>query len=127
MSSNLDQFNLIQLYVVVYSGRPVNSLATANVGTQTFATTETPLTATVLNANSLQLGPPPSGMTMTIKRGGWVFDPNNGYFYRVTNLADAGGGNTTVDVQPNLIVNPTQVVVMDNVVEVFDKGTSWQP
>ena len=127
MSPNLAQFNLIQLYVVVYSGRPVNSLATANVGTLTFATTETPVTATVLNPNSLQLGPPPSGRTMTIERGGWVFDPNNGYFYRVTNLADAGGGNTTVDVQPNLIGNPTQVVVMDNVAEVFDKGSSWQP
>ncbi len=105
------QPNLIQEYVVVYSGRPVGTLAA-----------EMSYPVTVLPPNGLQL----AVVGTTIKRGGWILDPINGYFYRVTNLTDTGIG-TTVEVQPNLVGVPTIVVVLDNVVEVFDKGTNAQP
>jgi hypothetical protein len=117
---------LIQLYVVVYSGRPVNSL-----------TPETTIPATLIGqpmlgaagTNFLTL---PAGTT--VKRGGWVLDTTynlpsgsvNGYFYRVTNISEIGGF-ATVELQTNLIANVTQVTIMDNVAEVFDKGTTWRP
>lgn len=104
--------NMIQLYVVVYSGRPVNSLA---------AEKTLPAIGT-MGTNSIEL----NATGTTIKRGGWVLDPINGIFYRVTNFAEAGG-STTVDLEKNLIDKVTQIVVMDNVAEVFDKGASWQP
>jgi len=115
--------NLIQLYAVVYSGRPVNTL-----------TLETTLMATgSAGTNSIVI----NAMGTTIKRGGWVLDTTNpktspnppaapGYFYRVTNVAESGGA-TVVELQTNLIGNVTQLTIMDNVAEVFDKGTSWRP
>jgi hypothetical protein len=112
---------LVNLTVVVYSARPVGSL-TAEPTFQASGTA---------GNNGILL----AATGTTIKRGGWVLDPVNGFFYRVTNLADAGGGNTTVEVSPNLkanIGNPASgqtgpLTVMDDVAEVFDKGTSWQP
>jgi hypothetical protein len=109
--------NLVKLTVVVYNGRPIGAL-----------TQETTYTAPT---NPIVVSPP-NGLlignitTTSIKRGGWILDPNNGNFYRVTNIADLGG-TTTVEVQPNLIGTPTAVTVMDNVAEVFDKSTGWQP
>jgi hypothetical protein len=105
--------NVVNLTVVVYSSRPVGSL-----------TPETPLAASPYagTPNGLQLL-----VTGTnIKRGGWILDTGNGIFYRVTNLADNTVG-TVLEVQPNLVANVTQIAIMDNVAEVFDKGTSWQP
>jgi hypothetical protein len=108
----LPSSNLVQLYVVVYSNRPVGSL-----------TAEPTFTATgPVGSNGLVM----NATGTTIKRGGWILDPVGGYFYRVTNIADAGA-NTVVDVQPNLIANVTAVTIMENVAEVFDKGTGWLP
>jgi hypothetical protein len=104
--------NMIQLYVVVYSGRPVNTL-----------TAETALAATgTAGTNTITI----STTGTTIKRGGWVLDPVAGVFYRVTNYAEAGG-NTTVDIETNLSANLTLFVILDYVADVFDKGASWQP
>jgi|SRR5579884_802191 len=110
----------VQLYAVVYAGRPINSLATT--------TTEWPLILTVpgtAGANSVQI----NGVGTTLKRGGWILEPANGYFYRVTNLAENNLlGTTTVEIQQNLVgVLPiTTVIAMDYVAEVFDKGFGWQ-
>jgi hypothetical protein len=110
--------NLVQLYVVVYSNRPVGALTVEPTFTATGAAGSNGI---VMNAAGT-----------SIKRGGWILDPVGGFFYRVTNIADAGGA-TVVDVQPNLAVglgggtNAGNVVIMDNVAEVFDKGTGWQP
>lgn len=110
----------VQLYAVVYAGRPVNSLATT--------TTEWPLTLTVqgvVGTNGVQV----NGVGTTLKRGGWILEPANGYFYRVTNLAENNLlGTTTVEIQQNLVgVLPiTTVIAMDHVAEVFDKGFGWQ-
>jgi hypothetical protein len=109
--------NMIQLYVVVYSGRPVNTL-----------TAEPTYTAVgTAGTNSIVVSPTGTNpWPPTIKRGGWVLDPVAGVFYRVTNYAEAGG-NTTVDIETNLVANVSQIIIMDYVAEVFDKGASWQP
>ncbi len=112
----------VNLTVVVYSGRPVGAL-----------TNETTVQVPPAAAGSNGIVIPATGIN--IKRGGWILDPVNGYFYRVTNLDDSSG-STVLDVQPNLIANigtfgppalPGPVVIMENVAEVFNKGTSWQP
>jgi hypothetical protein len=107
---------LVNLTVVVYGGRPVNSL------------TAEPIYA----ANGPQGG---NGLAVTwtapqptpnVRRGGWILD-GNGNFYRVTNTADAGAGAMVLDVSPNLRAAVQGIIVMEDVAEVFDKGTSWQP
>jgi hypothetical protein len=117
----------VELYAVVYQGRPVGSLAT------TVTEWPLPLVAPVtplagVPTNSIQL----QGVSLPgLKRGGWILDPYNGFFYRVTNIAEIGG-TTTVELQqslrgaaPNPVAIPN-VIGMDYVAEVFDKGTGWQ-
>jgi len=112
---------LVNLTVVVYGARPVTSLAAE----PTFQASGTQ------GGNGILV----NAAGTTIRRGGWVLDPVNGIFYRVTNLADTGAGSTVVDVSPNLkanIGNPAAsqtgpLTVMDDAAEIFDKGTSWQP
>jgi hypothetical protein len=109
--------NLVQLYVVVYNGRPIQSLG--------FAMGEWPYpVAAVFPPNGLQINVTNS----TAKRGGWVLD-TNGNFYRITNITESVGA-TILETQQNL--PPTMavgqyIIVMDNVAEVFDKGTGWRP
>lgn len=143
-SSNQSTMKSVQLYAVVYSGRPVNSLTVDPVNH--FLTGEPPYTAIgAAGTNSIVLSPtgtspwPPS-----IKRGGWILDTSyglgaaagqltsiNGYFYRVTNVVEAGS-TLIVEVQQNLVstigapINTGQITVMDYVAEVFDKGYGWQ-
>jgi len=109
--------NLVQLYVVVYSGRPVNSLTPEPVYTAVGAVGTNSIVVSATGVN-----PWPTN----IKLGGWILDPVNGYFYRVTNYSDFGT-TTTVELQQNLVGAVTQIVVMDTVAEVFDKGTGWRP
>jgi hypothetical protein len=82
-------------------------------------------------------GAPPS-----IRKGSWVLDATvlntttnqpepHGYFYRVVNVTDNATGTMTIELQSN----PKQstlggygvLVVMENVVEVFEKGPGWKP
>jgi hypothetical protein len=113
----------VQLYAVVYSGRPVFSLATTPGEHLLQGGTPVP-------PNSIRL---PGVGLQGLKRGGWVFEPDNGYFYRVTNIAENPAANTTsVEFQQNLRgASPTPIAItriigMDYVAEVFDKGTGWQ-
>jgi hypothetical protein len=122
--------SFVDLTIVVYSGRtqlsgeksfPANWSAGGDVVTLSFSGADKP----------------------AIRKGGWILDntvvvgttPNtNGYFYRVVNVTEGASGPNTVDleVQPNRR-RPTQgganpglgsVVVMDGVVEVFERGPS---
>jgi hypothetical protein len=78
----------------------------------------------------------PAAQSPNLKRGIWLLDttPTNANplvpraaFYRVTNVSDSISGQAALDVQPNLANNVTQVILMNDVAEVFQKGTSWQP
>lgn len=80
------------------------------------------------------------GGIVDLRRGNWILDTTpdaagviHGDFYRVINVQDfstANGPATMLEVQPNLLIHtkPLSVVtIMNDVAEVFDKGTSWKP
>jgi hypothetical protein len=119
--------NLINLSVVVYSGRPVGAL-TAEPPYPAIPVTSLPPPYNLLDPKkSFAVGQPASALT--VKIGGWVLD-SSGNFYRVTNISDTGLGSTVLEVTPNLaptFAGDKPVMVMEHVAEVFDKGTSWQP
>jgi hypothetical protein len=138
----------LDLTVVVYSGRqPGLDLSGNPIG-------ETPYDAVFLSDRVVQvlvtgtsIPPKPA-----LRRGSWILDarinlgpgvPPQGYFYRVTNVTDLGPNGLEVEVQAPggaqgpggvTIVGPCPgpnipflkaVVVMDNVIEVFQKGTNY--
>jgi hypothetical protein len=117
---------VIDVSVVVYSGRQqqLNNAgmpmgenpyqAVFNAGSTTVQVTWTP---------GVQDKPP-------IRRGGWILDATmepdpHGYFYRVVGVTDTGPGSMDVEVQynPKASANPGVLLVLENVVEVFPKGT----
>jgi hypothetical protein len=116
---------LIQMYVVVFSGRPVTALSLEPTYTA----------AGVAGSNSLTLTWPAGQPTPNVRRGGWLLDtttdPKIGVpaanFYRVTNLVDTSSNSMVVELEQNLATAVNTITVMDYVVEVFDKGTSWAP
>ena len=79
---------LIQLFVVVYSGRPTGVLTLE----PTYAAAGTAAT------NGLTLLWAVGQTTPGIKRGGWILD-NNGSFYRVTNIVDTTANSMVVEVR----------------------------
>lgn len=106
----------VQLYAVVYSGRPVQTLSPTQETTYNVV-----LPWGAPGTNSIVINP--TGLLP--KRGGWILDPDNGYFYRVTNLAELGT-NVTIEVQQNIAAQINHITIMDYVAEVFDKGVGWQ-
>jgi hypothetical protein len=122
---------VVDLTVVVYQGRGLQM--SGGVLDQT----ETLYRATgSAGSTTVQL----PGATPPLRRGTWILDasqetthagmlrygPVHGYFYRVVAVASSHG-STVLEVQTPLKADVTQMVVMDNVVEVFDKGPGWLP
>jgi hypothetical protein len=122
--------SVVNLTIVVYSGRTQLS------GEKTYAASWS-AAGNVVTLNFAGLDKP------AIRKGGWILDNTvvvgttanpNGYFYRVVNVADGVSGANTVDLE----VQPTRrgvtqggtdpglgsVVVMEGVVEVFERGPS---
>jgi hypothetical protein len=124
--------SIVQLTVVVYSSRPIGALTSEATYTATNY-----ITPPVFSPNGVQVSWNPAAQTTpNIKFGSWILDTTAGNtpsFYRVVNITDVGPGSLMVEVQPNLRANigtavlPGSITVMENVAEVFDKGTSWQP
>jgi hypothetical protein len=115
---------MLQLFVVVFSGRPVTTLSPE----------PTYSAAGTAGTNGLTLTWPAGQPTPNVKRGSWLLDTTTdqngaaqGLFYRVTNLVDTSPTSMVVELERNLVANVNAVTVMDNVAEVFDKGTSWRP
>jgi hypothetical protein len=136
----------IDLNVVVYNGRTPGFSATgAPLGEQTFLA----LFDTNSNPNRIRLtwgSAPPN-----VRKGSWVLDATivydatknpteiHGYFYRVTGVTQSGptsvdltiqgilrGFNTPASFTTTGANNPGYVVVMDNVVDVFERLTNSQ-
>jgi hypothetical protein len=68
-------------------------------------------------------------MTKLVGTNPRAADPH-GYFHRVVGVTD-NGNRLTLELQPNPRI-ATQIgqgvlVVMENVVEVFEKGPGWRP
>jgi hypothetical protein len=114
--------DLVQLTVVVYSGRP-------NSGPLTL---EPSFNATTLSNNGIQVTWGAGQPAPNIKFGSWILDTTPGpgttpSFYRVANITDAGPNSMVLEVLPNLRAPVTAITEMDNVAEVFDKGLGWVP
>ena len=74
----------------------------------------------------LDITPSPAALTTN------QFGVGFGYFYRVVNVTDLGtdalgNGQVGLELQTNLRNNVTAMAVMEDVVEVIDKGVGWQP
>jgi hypothetical protein len=110
----------VDLTVVVYSGRSID-----------VASPETPYPATFDPTNPTSISLPYGGVVPkpALRRGWWVFDattfPPQGFFYRVVNVNDETPGVVRLELQTPLKAGSAQrtMVVMDNVAEVFEKGT----
>ena len=135
--------DLVQLTVVVYSGRPNSgplalepSFAATNYIGGVFVPPNPP------SPNSLLVSwTPPLQTAPNIKFGSWILDTslnNTPSFYRVANITEGPLPNTLMlEVLPNIrpaITPPpgspsiiTAITVMDSVAEVFDKGLGWVP
>ncbi len=104
----------IDCTIVVYANRSTTTLL------------ETPYT--VINLN------PPNALTLdytgsdrpAIRAGGWILDTTGGKgkFYRVVSVADGSAAFTLdIEVQQNYTqAPPAQLVVLENVAEVFERG-----
>ena len=132
----------MELSVVVYAGRNlVNAL-------------DEPLysVAADVAAGQTSLVLASSGSTPPLRAGGWILDatpevlfaagsntqvldavkhgPVRSYFYRVVEVKEVAGGlqvELQTPLRAPLTTARSQVVVMTNVAEVFEKGTGWQP
>ncbi len=81
-----------------------------------------------------------------VRKGGWVLDATltaigansgtpgkpdpHGFFYRVVGVSDVSPTVVALELQnkPRKATGPEGVlIVLDNVIEVFDKGTGWKP
>ncbi len=119
---------LVDLQVVVYAGRPT----AVPSGEATFPATGATQTTSVTLTH-------PAGQPPTIRRGSWILDTSydnqnsltktfsvHGDFYRVISITTIDNSHVNLELQ-DPINNPngmSAVTVMDNVVEVFKRGTS---
>jgi type II secretory pathway pseudopilin PulG len=125
--------DLIEMSVLVYASRAVE---TAD-GETVF-----PGVTGAVTSNSLSFNYPAGGKP-NIRRGSWIMDVSyaprtdpvtgqtfgtvNGYAYRVENVTDTGANNLTLEVDPALKANVNTIVVLENVIAVVNRSTTWKP
>jgi hypothetical protein len=137
--------SVVDIAVVVYNGRPFSlPLGEAVYGPMAFTTNTTnPNNPKIVRLNY-------TGEKPDIRRGSWILDATiynpkanppgpepHGFFYRVVGVNDAGTymelelqntprmGTCSNLADPNTYYGV--LVVMENVVEVFEKGAGWMP
>lgn len=146
--------SVVDLSVVVYSGRPLQLLGTLGLP---FGENEYEAEGGNVGGNTLIVKWNQSQEKPNIKKGSWILDttsynpqasqmrnlvlkhgPVHGFFYRVTNIALESGNQMVLQLETPLKapigLTPAplggyfpRIVVMENVVEVFEKGTGWLP
>jgi len=126
--------SVVDLTVVVYGGRVADSSSTGGVGLPTETTY--PVTNGAGGTTSLVLvygGTGQPAAAPATRLGGWILDVTQdaagvprGQFYRVTGVTE-GTNQVAVEVQTPLLADVNAVVVMQDVVEVLEKGSNWQP
>lgn len=110
----------LEYQVVVYHNRPMTqSAGLVPVGEAAFAATYQGSDPTKPDT-AVVAGKP------AVKKGGWVLDGKEGYFYRVTSVQDMGG-SVILTVQTPFRGQTNggggTLVFMDNVAEVFERST----
>ncbi len=128
--------SVVELTIVVYSQRPLNVTSSlVPSGETTYAAQVIPNTT-----NAITLTPIPGQEKPVVRKGDWILDasispnqaqillhgPVHGYFYRVVDVTDVAGG-VALELQTNLKADVNRVVVMEGVVEVFEKGPGSAP
>ena len=112
--------------VVVYFGRGFTPQEEQVYGIQPAA--PAPAVPNLLAGSTVQLNEGtrvftvtwPAGSTPTLRRGGWVLDAQNGYWYQVENYTDTTGALTsTVTLTSNILETSRLVVIPRGVVDVF--------
>jgi hypothetical protein len=134
--------SVVDVTVVVYSGRPtVFGQGENSYSPVTFDTT----------SNVVRVYWTAGQQKPAVRTGGWILDATmvrsspgvgpqgaqvvsdpHGFFYRVVNITDgvdSRGPYVDLELQTNPRAGTTQgvLVVLDGVVEVFDKGPGWRP
>jgi prepilin-type N-terminal cleavage/methylation domain-containing protein len=129
---NVKDARTAELTVVVYSGRPLQFTGDVTEGETTYSASFVAGSAVVtLTVGAGQAKP-------DIRRGQWILDANmegttpHGYFYRVASVIDTTNPSTLVLVldSPSKLDSPVdnkgnnigRLVIMENVVEVFERG-----
>jgi prepilin-type N-terminal cleavage/methylation domain-containing protein len=96
--------------VVVYKGRPFASTA----GLTPVGETSVGVSSATAGSTSITF----AGLPATFKKGMWVLDGTNGYFYQAT-----GVNGNIVEVNNPIRVGFATAVIIDGVVNVFDRST----
>jgi prepilin-type N-terminal cleavage/methylation domain-containing protein len=112
-----------EVAIVVYAGRSTNlsaNLAPAGeTGPPTISVTAAPFPGNIITVSF-------GTATLDIRPGAWILDatnlPGHGYFYRVTGVT-VNGNSADLELEtPLRTPNCNQVILMDNVAEVIEKG-----
>ncbi len=127
----------LDVTIVVYSGRGIPTW------TGTAMDAETVFHATFTNpaGNIVSVDWPVGTDRPRLRRGNWIMDGRmrlvpQGYMYRVVSINETGSNSLDLEVQTPLggplrnygVAGPDdRIVVMDNVVEVFERGTNYGP
>ena len=134
--------NVVEMSIVVYSGRDLALASRETVATNNSFNTGIPFAANDPTAVTIDN----SATKPDVRKGMWVVDltthdltrdtanalkygPVHGYWYRVVDVTETTvGGNDALqlDLQPKPVVPTQTIVIMDGVAEVFPKGTGWK-
>jgi hypothetical protein len=121
-----------ELLVLVYAGRAIDSLDRPN-GEPTF------YTGSALGGAGSTTVSFPYVDKPNIRKGGWVMDTSfrsiagnagtvNAFCYQVAAVTDSASTTTlTLELESPLKADVTTLVVLENVITVLDRGTSWRP
>jgi hypothetical protein len=134
--------HVVDMTVVTYYNRPPQNLTEERV----FTTATRTLDAAGNPTTQLTI-PYTAATKPKIRKGGWILDATldvvpgsgdpgtvRGYFYRVVDISESGGNTMTLELQyplksARLGIKTTActIVEMDNVSEVFERGTGYIP
>jgi hypothetical protein len=117
---------LVDMQVVIYHQRSVYKTSAGSPETMV------PVTGAVQGGSSITIASAP------LRKGMWLLDvtpgedliqygPVHAFWYRVQNVSTVSTGQLQLEIQP-AIRTPTltNVVIMENVVDVFDRGPGWK-
>jgi len=132
-SSNAD---LVDLTVVVYSQRNTELPSGETVFPD--ATIAGTAAGGTKGTNIIVLGYPVTNKPI-IRRGSFLYDTTykgppaqtfgrvNGYFYRIANVTETSTTTMNLELDTELKEDVTAVVLLDNVIAVIERGTTWKP
>jgi hypothetical protein len=103
----------LEFEVVVYSGRALNLSSSGGLSGESAYAAAINAGSTVVNIAG----------TPKVRKGGWICDGTNGYFYRVRSVT-SGGGGVSVVVETPFRAAGSVVVCVENIAEVFECSTA---